>query len=70
MLPTRMPSSTDAPIAAVQCVVRLICAVIWVNATPISESTYPSRKAPPLDTSVISRRNGVMATSSMVLFAV
>ena len=39
MVPTKMPSSTDAPMAALQASVRLNRGVICVSATPMSEST-------------------------------
>ena len=39
IVPTKMPSMTDAPMAPLQNVSRLNIGVIWVSATPMSEST-------------------------------
>lgn len=55
--------------AALSAAVRLNIGTIWVKATPMRERTYPSKNEPPLEKKDILRRNGVMATSSIVFFA-
>ena len=69
MVPKKIPTMTDAPIAALSAAVRLNIGTIWVKATPIRERTYPSKNEPPLEKKDILRRKGVMATSSIVFFA-
>ena len=39
MVPTKMPTSTDAPMAALQTSESPKAGTIWVSATPMSDST-------------------------------
>jgi hypothetical protein len=60
-----MPANAAAPVAATSTGVSASAVVSCTSATPITDSTYPSRNDPPLEKNTIFLRNGFIWASSI-----